>query len=340
MVTKIHLKKIILKIVLPMVLFFLWIALTSIQIIFNDESLTVITKRYQINDIKNVSFDKILAEQKRAFEFKATQNNLGAVKIHFETFDGNNNDTLIVSIREKGSNKEYYSLKENTQAFTSLPFYPFGFPLIPNSKDKTYIVEVKSETGSPTTSVAIKKNKHVFAALYQFDKQKILSNWTYAVKYLINKGLNSLENNYFIFTTSVYLYPFIIYAIWLFLERKLEKSIIFQKFNLKSKYNFYKFVIFLLGLVIAIDIFLVGDSFDLVFLLISVIWGFLLFKYKKESADSYKAALALLILCPILQLLGQDAMVEKAAAWAFLALTVGVIINMYELRKSKTQSTY
>jgi hypothetical protein len=209
-----------------------------------------------------------------------------------------------------------------------LNFYPFGFPIESDSKSKTYIVEIESQLGSEKKHIAIKDAKIIFSASYQFDKKKIFSDFNYALDFAYIKTTNAIRNNFSLFTSTIYLYPFLFYLIWLFFQKYIKKKNLLQN-------PFFA----LIGIAVFTDIIFIDIPFDLVFLLISVIWGFLLFKYKKESADSYKAALALLILCPILQLLGQDAMVEKAAAWAFLALTVGVIINMYELRKSKTQST-
>lgn len=313
---------------MPLFLFFLWIGLATLQIILNDGVPSVVTRKYSQNEISNIKLDKIIAGQKIIFEFTANYNNLGYVSINFDMSGKGREDNIYVKIYEKDSGRIMKNEIVFAAAFEGLNFYPFGFPIESDSKSKTYIVEIESQLGSEKKHIAIKDAKIIFSASYQFDKKKIFSDFNYALDFAYIKTTNAIRNNFSLFTSTIYLYPFLFYLIWLFFQKYIKKKNLLQN-------PFFA----LIGIAVFTDIIFIDIPFDLVFLLISVIWGFLLFKYKKESADSYKAALALLILCPILQLLGQDAMVEKAAAWAFLALTVGVIINMYELRKSKTQST-
>jgi|GEM_PF-5402260 len=168
---------------------------------------------------------------------------------------------------------------------------------------------------------------HAFGTLTQNENssevfEEFKPDIPYLLEFLTNKTENSLQNNYLLFTTSIYLYPLIFYLIWLYAERYFKKQTL-----LKNP------LVALIGITILIDIFFIDSAFDLVFLTIPILWGGMLFYLKKESKESYKVALGLLILCPILQILGQDTMVEKAASWAFLALTVGVIMNVYELKK-------
>ncbi|PIR13747.1 hypothetical protein COV49_01205 [Candidatus Falkowbacteria bacterium CG11_big_fil_rev_8_21_14_0_20_39_10] len=314
-------------VIIPTALFSIFIGLTIFQIISNDGSLSVITQKYSQKYFPEVNNEAILAGEKRVFEFTATHDNLGFISINFDIVGKGREDYIDLRIYEKKSKK---IIKEETTfaaAFQGLNYYPFGFPIIPDSKGKTYVVEIKSKQGSPKNYVAIKDAKSIFSTSYQYDKNKITSDKKYFINFILNKGLNSLENNFLLFTTSVYLYPFVFYILWLFLEKRFRYKL--------SKYRLpiHNLLVALLVIAVITDIFFVDSGIDLVFLLISILWGVILMYLKKESVESYKVALALLILAPILQLLGQDLMVEKAAAWAFLALTVGVIINLYELRK-------
>ena len=86
----------------------------------------------------------------------------------------------------------------------------------------------------------------------------------------------------------------------------------------------------LITITILFDILFIDLSFDLVFLLIMSLWIIVLRYLKKGSRESYIASLILMFCLPILQLFGQEVYVIKTAAWAFLALSVGVIINVYE----------
>jgi hypothetical protein len=309
--------------IIPSFLFLLWVVLTFFQIISNDGSPTVLTKKYSQQEFPKINNDPILSNEKRTFEFTATHNNLGYISINFDVVGKGREDYIDLLIYEKGTKN---IIKEETTfagAFQGLNFYPFGFPIISDSKRKTYIVEITSKNGTQDNHVAIKDAKSFFSASYQYDKNLIKSSPPYLIDYAITKAINSLENNFLLFASSVYLYPFIFYIFWLFAEKYFKK-----------KSLIHNPIIAMLGISVLTDIFFVDQGFDLVFLLIPLLWGFMLFYLKKDSTYSYKVALGILILCPILQLLGQDVMVEKSAAWAFLALAVGVIINVYELKKN------
>ena len=311
----------------PTLLALIWLLLTVLQIISNDGSPSVITQKYSKNYFSSISNEPILAGEQRIFEFIATHDNLGYVSINFDIVAKGREDYINLKIYEKELKN---IIKEETTfagAFQGLNFYPFGFPIIPDSKGNVYAVTITSKYGTIENHVAIKDAKSIFSASYQYDKSQVLTNPQYLINFAVAKAQNSLQNNYLLFTSSVFLYPLIFYMLWLVAENKIK-----TKSLLKNP------IIAILGISVITDIFFVDTGFDLVFLIITIIWAFVLFYLKRESAESYKAALALLILCPILQLLGQDVMVEKAAAWAFLALTVGVIINIYELRKSSSKN--
>jgi len=285
-----------------------------------------VTRKYSPSEIGLTNFDPILKGESREFEFKATDINLGYVSINFNTLYKNHEDYLFFKLIDKTSGEVIKEEQFFAAAFHGLNFYPFGFPIISDSKEKTYKITLTSLYGTEKSSVAIKNASSVFSASYQYESSRFKMDFEYLRTYLIEKLSNSFQNNFLFFNTIVYIYPFIFYVVWLALRKYFDKKFIYQNP-----------LIALLGISVIIDIFFVDTGFDLVFLTILILWAFMLFYLKRESTDSYKAALGLLILCPILQLLGQDVMVEKAAAWAFLALTVGVIINIYELRKSNSK---
>ncbi len=304
-----------------------WFLLTVVQILINDESLTRIDRRYRTHEFSDINFQPILQGETRRFEIEASHNNFGSVKIHFITFDRKNSDILIFRIKEKDAHDWYYENTYDTYAFTTLPFYPFGFPLIANAKGKKYIIELQSQHGIENNSVALSKSTTILAASYIFDKSKFISDHSYFLSYLWNKSINSLQNNYLTFTTTVYMYPFLFYIFYMYIlvdnKQINNRSLIKNPFAL------------LLGVTVLYDIVFVHEKFDLLFFFICVLWTFILFYFKRGSRDSYISALILLLFAPLLQLFGQDFMLEKAAAWAFLALVVGIIINIYEINTSK-----
>lgn len=313
--------------VVTFILFLVWFILTFIQIIINDDSLTRIDRRYRSHEISNRNYDPLLKGETRQFQFEATQDNLGSVSINFNTYDRKNTDHLIFRIKEKNAKNWYYESEYNTYAFTTLTFYPFGFPIIHHSKDRTYLFEIESLRGTRDNSVAINQKRTIFAPSYIFDKGKFLHDFPYLMTYIWNKSINSLQNNYLAFTSTVYMFPFLFYLLYVFV---LADN---KRFNYRSLHR-DPFAV-LLGITIFYDIVFVKEKFDLLFLVVSTMWLILLLHIKKKSRDTYFAGIILLATSVFLQLMNQDFRSEKAAAWAFLALAIALILNIYAIYTSK-----
>ena len=63
---------------------------------------------------------------------------------------------------------------------------------------------------------------------------------------------------------------------------------------------------------------------DLLILMLTGLWIYLIRLYKFGSRVSVASALSFLALCPFLLILGKDGIAEKAAIWAYMFLLVGV----------------
>ncbi len=310
--------------IIPFLLLALWFILTFVQIILNDQSITVLTKSYNKKDLSLITGRPLLKGDKQRFEITAAQNNLGIITIHFNTYDRYNYDTIIFRLKEKGTKKWLYEGSYNARAFTSLPRYPFGFPIIPDSKDKQYIIEIESLHGTLLSSVSVNTESRIVSTSYQFSKEKLSTDLSHLLHFLYIKTTNSLTNHYLLFSSSIFIYPLLFYVIWISVSHRFNHKSILQN----------PFVI-LIGIIIVFDCFFIRKSFDLVYIVISSIWGIFLLKSKRGSRESFIVASIILCICMLLQIFQMKEATETAAIWAFFALLVGVVLNFYEFTLQK-----
>lgn len=141
-------------------------------------------KNFQINSLsqnieyhKNLSQAKLLKGESVKFEFTAVADNLGTVEISINNYSRINTDKLDFKLKDKSSSSwVYQGLYETSMMDAGQPF-PFGFPIIPNSKGRTYQIELKSLQGSEGNFVGINSSiSKFFKAKYFYSKEYFKQN--------------------------------------------------------------------------------------------------------------------------------------------------------------------
>jgi len=145
---------------------------------------------------KNVTYN-ILKGKEVDFEFDAKYNNLGETQFLFDGNERTNTDVIIFGIREKGSGNWYYQNSYSTAKIASGQFYTFGFPLISNSKGKTYELKIFSTNGSVHNSISLSKTVKEYQAIYNFPLSFLKQNKNFISVFLFQKVENYLASIYF-----------------------------------------------------------------------------------------------------------------------------------------------
>ncbi len=114
----------------------------------------------------------LLKSEKIVGRFKGAENNFGVILLRFVKF-GKGSDTLIFRLKEKGSRDWYYENKYDGELFQNNEYYPFGFPSISSSKNKSYLFEIKSTSGSDKNGVALSDAKPQLALVYTYSQDQI-----------------------------------------------------------------------------------------------------------------------------------------------------------------------
>lgn len=122
-----------------------------------------------------------------AGNFEATNNNLGIVEIGFHVPEKPSSDVYIFRLKESGQENWIYENTYFAKQFGGYPLFPFGFPLINESKGKKYYFELISLNGEVGKAVAINDDNAPFITKYIFNKQYFKDNPKEISAYLFQK---------------------------------------------------------------------------------------------------------------------------------------------------------
>lgn len=165
--------------------------------------------------------------------FISNLDNLGVILIPFNTNNRSINDRIIFSLKETGSQNWLIQNTYNTnQIQTNIPF-PFGFPVIKNSKNKSFTFQIESLNGIKGNSISLNHTNLYFIKEYKFSKEEFIKNPFTFIQFLYYKTLNYIpliNTNELFFIFAITFLPFIIILLYVFniwLQRKNNKYIHF-----------------------------------------------------------------------------------------------------------------
>lgn len=211
-----------------LIFFFFLIACFIFQKIYDyqDYSPTIITE--------NSSFDShtpidLYQNTTVKGSFKAQHNHLGIIGIKFNTHQRINDDYLQFSIKEKGQNDWFYTAKYKVDQFQNNEYFPFGFPEIEKSSNKTYEIEIKSLNGKNYNYLTLSPFSDDFIIKYNFTKNYLQNNKKEIPSYLLNKSLSYLNHLSLYSWIFIFVVPSLLH---IFLTTKLGHE--FLKFFRKS----------------------------------------------------------------------------------------------------------
>lgn len=148
-------------------------------------NLTTITQKEQWKQVS--SKYTLLAKKKIGGSFTARTDNLGIIAVPFDTNNKSVNDRIIFRIKQSETTDWYFQATYNTnQIQNNIPF-PFGFPIIRNSKNITYTFEIESLNGTPDDSLSLSQASPYFITKYKFTKSELAENPNVLVRFIIAK---------------------------------------------------------------------------------------------------------------------------------------------------------
>ena len=320
----------------------LWIALTIFYVITFDTSFSIWSYNHKNSDIKNIRYDLFDKGETFKGEFTARDNNLGIVAVRFQTYIRPPyllEDRYLFRIKEKGAKTWYYSNTYRSGLVYDVPFFPFGFPQIINSKGKTYEFEITTTNTNSVNRLSISKRYPVLQTKYKYSGKELLKNPGEMYKFILIKFTNAFKTPDVEFSSFIYIMPLLFYLAWIsFLEKlfnplrkplkrlmeKLEQNSasgsVIKLFKEIFIYNLDNFLIF----IVLVDILFIQLINDVAYLVVAILWIMTLKVYNEDSKKSFIAGLILIGLSPLFLFFRSEPTAEKAGAWALIFLASGL----------------
>ena len=181
------------------------------------QSRSVITSPNLYGDAKTISLQN---NQKILMAIKAEENNLGVItmNISHEKQTKTPSDTtsqLMFRIKEQGSSSWYSTTGYDLFRIKDGTHYPFGFPSISNSKDKTYIVELYLSNPKTPDNIILNAADGSVRTVYPVSKTELIKNPVKFASFIKNRIVNvsnSQEARY----SLLFFTPFLFISLYLF----------------------------------------------------------------------------------------------------------------------------
>lgn len=340
--------KLVTWVIIPLALILLWLVASVIYSSTYNGSYTVITHNHSKDSFTNIPNKKLLKGEKITGEFVAQDDNLGILAIRFKQgrrIPWEKEDILQFRIKEKGATEWYYENEYYSGLTFDVPFLPVGFPVIQDSKGKTYYFEFESLRGNAQNGLVLDTKRPVLASRYQVDRHELIDRPDKLLNFLVFKTINSLDTPDILYSSLIYLLPFWLYVLWITkaldpllspLLKRYQKSALKKTITKIYQHEATLTVIFssLLLIAVLIDILRLQVLNDMLYLVVILLWVIIQRLAGATTVVTFVVGLLLLAIAPISLEFDNITIAEKAAAWAFMFLAGGVFMEMILLRKS------
>lgn len=293
------------KILISLLLFVLSLSLSFIYFLNSDINPNIISYDHPVKNI-------IQNNGGLKGEFTAQNNYLGLLTIRFDNKDIIEKNSVF-KIKEKISNTWYHISNIDAVQYNIKPLYTFGLPTITDSKNKTYQFEiVLSDYVSGDPNLMLSAHKPIVTSQYVYPWKVFLKDRHALLGFVQRKISYQLHSPFAPWVFFAYSLPLIGYLIYAFMLHKyIPLSISLKPIAL----------IALLG--ISIDVFVLQNNYDILALILSLIWILGIFFHKVRPQTSILMALILLIWCPFFLIAHMEWVAEKSANWVFIFATIG-----------------
>lgn len=117
-----------------------------------------------------------LSNSKVTNTFQANHNQMGMVLIRFNTGNVSRNGEIDFKLKEARSEKWIYEQTYKTDQIQNETYFPFGFPIIENSKGKSYEFEISSNTVNINDAVSISVIEPAVTVGYSYNREYLQNN--------------------------------------------------------------------------------------------------------------------------------------------------------------------
>jgi hypothetical protein len=281
----------------------------------NYVSFSVLTDSYGFESSK----EKLFNGHSVSSEFKAAENNLGLIMLSFEEYakpDYEQEDQLRFEIKEKNASKIYFSSVYRS-GLVDGGYFPFGFPTIADSKDKTYQFRLTSLKGNEKNGLTLSNNN--FVSGYQFSKAEIFGNKNNLIKFFISKLNYSIRDSYLLLSSVMFMLPLIAYLLFLI--------------GIKKNRRFDKLIIIAFIVLLAASLFLIGSYYGVLGLNI-ILWIYIIWRNNLKSTATFKLAFTILFIWLFIKFINVDFPQNNLNIISYSLLVLGVVQLILEEKRN------
>ena len=324
---------------IPLFLLLFWLFLSILYLTSSDFSPTVLSYNHQ--DEQQIEADYKTNNNEWSGKFKAKDNYLGIVSIEFLKTEKPLIGQISFMIKEINSEEWYEINGYDSRQFYYLKNFPFGFKIIPNSKNKTYEFKFVSESGNKAYQESFKDLNPIVVSKYQYPKQMLISNPFLLISFIYKKILFALSIPSYQKAMFIYSMPLIFYlnffSLWELgiintsrIERLISNNLI------KFLINHFRFlnnkITFAWFFIVLINIFIINQTLDWITFCILLIEIILFIRQKINSINIFFIVLFLSFFIPIFFLLGFEELLKKLSDWIYYFLLIGVFHALIEMK--------
>ena len=317
---KILSNKIVAYILIPIALALFWF---FCALLFNKQISFSILEYGESKPPQSVN-GKLFKGEKISGDFIAKENDLGIIIVRFNKYvkpDFRGEDVLSFKLKEKGAKDWYYFNNYRSGSVENQLLFPFGFPVVENSKGKEYQFEIESLFGNSSNALEISKDMPVLITAYQFPKSEITASKLRFLSFLIKKTITSLTSFDFILSSVLFMLPLIFYIVWL---------LFLKKFTFAGK-----FLTFALIILVLLDTFFIKEVY--IGILLGLIAGFMYAIKANKITSRYIFSLVIILisLWTVLIYLNMSSFSTKLNIWVYVFMVMGVGRMLLEEKRSK-----
>lgn len=143
----------------------------------------------------------------------AEEDYLGTIEVRFDNFTNIRYGLITFKIKEPASDLWYSENTYTTKVFDELPLYPFGFPVISNSKNKEYYFEFEIKDAELGKDIVLSTTKPNMVVKYDFPKSWVLGHpFLFTYYKLLGTYQNFVAQRFWLYP-EFYFFVFILYLI-------------------------------------------------------------------------------------------------------------------------------
>lgn len=333
-------KKIVIRwVVFPTLLFIFSIGILVSNILFYDISPSILSFNHNSRDDFQTNFKSIENGDELTGSFTAVEDNLGILTLQFNSLSPVKG-TLQFSLHDQNNMMIAYN-EYDTRGLYYLNEYPFGFPIIEDSKGKTFYFTIVFFADNKEAQEGLKINESNLITKYKFSSKEVVKNPDLLVNFITKKIIYTLSLDGQTKFYFLYFLPFTILIVFNFffdlkiisykkirrVLKKVKKNTIYNSYRktLPSIYPYF----FILNTVYIL--FFPFESTAFAVLLISI-WIVYLYKCKRNSsATFFHVALLSTIVVPLI-LFNFSTIIIKTLSLLFLYLVIGLAQSIMEIK--------